>query len=151
MNSLPLFSQELPTSCIPACVRMVLAYLGFVMAESEIRARCGFSRLGINLKQVMQGFQDLPVLIEHYTDWSIDDISDAIRDSVYPIVGVDLRIIEGIYGFHAVVLSKVTATQVVVHDPLVEQQPRKISLAVFEASWKSAGSEVLTFKIHKNQ
>src|SRR5262244_3873950 len=106
MNPLPLFSQELPTSCIPACVRMVLAQLGFPLTEAQIRSRCGYSRIGMSLKQVINGFQDLPILIEHHTDWSIDDISDSIRAAVFPIVGIDLRLIEGIYGLHTVVVSE---------------------------------------------
>ncbi len=34
---LPLFPQELPTSCVAACVRMVLTSLGHRLSETDIR------------------------------------------------------------------------------------------------------------------
>ena len=34
---LPLFPQELPTSCVSACVRMVLTGLGHRLSETDIR------------------------------------------------------------------------------------------------------------------
>ncbi|MGH9855121.1 MAG: cysteine peptidase family C39 domain-containing protein [Blastocatellia bacterium] len=65
---LPLFAQELSTSCVAACLRMILAALGFSLTESEIRSRCGHSDLGMRLNQVAQGLDDLPVKVEYHCD-----------------------------------------------------------------------------------
>src|SRR2546425_10994099 len=64
---LPLFAQELTTSCIAACVRMVLTDLGLSLAEAEIRHRCGHSKVGMRLNEVAGGLKDLPVAVGYET------------------------------------------------------------------------------------
>lgn len=67
---LPLFSQELPTSCVAACVRMVLTGLGHPLTEEDIRHRCGHLTLGMRLNQVTKGLSDLPVAVAYELEWS---------------------------------------------------------------------------------
>ncbi len=71
----------------------------------------------MRLNQVAAGLTELPVAVEYHTDWSIDDLADATHQSIFPIVGIDLRYIEGLFAFHAVVVAHVTREQIVVHDP----------------------------------
>ncbi len=144
---LPLFAQELSTSCVAACVRMALAALSFSLAESEIRSRCGHSGLGMRLNQVAQGLADLPVRAEYHTDWSIDDLTEAVRRSVFPIVGVDLRFVDGLFAFHALVIADVMSDQLIVHDPRNAHSPRNISLQTFEEAWESADRECLVIEM----
>jgi len=144
---LPLFAQELSTSCVAACLRMALASLGFSLTESEIRSRCGHSDLGMRLNQVAPGLDGLPVKVEYHTDWSIDDLIDAVRRSVFPIIGIDLRFVEGIFAFHAMVIADVMSGHVVVHDPRNPQGPRSIGLRTFEDAWESADRECLTIEM----
>ncbi|MGH9751553.1 MAG: cysteine peptidase family C39 domain-containing protein [Blastocatellia bacterium] len=144
---LPLFAQELSTSCVAACLRMALAALGFSITEAEIRSRCGHSGLGMRLNQVAQGLADLPIKVECHTDWSIDDLTDAVRRSVFPIVGIDLRFVDGLFAFHAVVIADVMSGHVVAHDPRNSQSPRSISLQTFEDAWESADRECLVIEM----
>ncbi len=144
---LPLYSQELSTSCVAACVRMVLAALGFAFSEAEIRARCGYSGLGMRLNQVAQGLVDLPVKAEYHTDWNLDDLTAVVRQSVLPIVGVDLRFVDGLFAFHALVIADVTSEQVLVHDPRHGVSPQIISLPTFEEAWESADRECLVLEL----
>lgn len=144
---LPLHSQELSTSCVAACVRMVLAALGYDLPEAEIRARCGYSGLGMRLNQVAQGLVDLPVKAEYYTDWNLDDLTAAVRQSVFPIVGVDLRFVDGLFAFHALVITDVTSEQVLVHDPRHAVSPQTISLPAFEDAWERADRECLVLEL----
>ena len=146
---LPLLAQELSTSCVAACLRMALAALGFSITESEIRSRCGHSNLGMRLNQVVQGLADLPIEVEYHTDLSIDDLADAVRRSVFPIVGIDLRFVEGLFAFHAVVIADVMSGHVVVHDPRDSQSPRSISLQTFEEAWESADRECLVIEMKR--
>ncbi len=37
----PLLPQEHPWTCLPACIRMVLAYRGKRVEEGDIAAACG--------------------------------------------------------------------------------------------------------------
>lgn len=144
---LPLFAQEHSTGCVAACVRMVMADLGLSLTESEIRLRCGHSGLGMRLNQIAAGLTDFPVKIEYHTNWSLDDIADAIRQSIFPIVGVDLRYIEGLFAFHSIVVANVTKEQIVVHDPLHPQSSRVIGSQTFEEAWESADSECLVISL----
>jgi len=146
---LPLLAQELSTSCVAACVRMALASLGFALAESDIRSRCSHSGLGMRLNQVAPGLADLPVAVEYHTDWNMDDLSDAVRQSIFPIVGIDLRYIEGLFAFHAVVVANMTSEQIIVHDPLNAQTPRTISLRAFEEAREGADRECLMIEVKK--
>jgi ABC-type bacteriocin/lantibiotic exporter with double-glycine peptidase domain len=144
---LPLFAQELSTSCVAACLRMALAALGFSLTESEIRSRCDHTHLGMRLNQVVQGLADLPIEVEYHTDWSIDDLTDAVRQSIFPIVGIDLRFVEGAFAFHAVVVADVMSGHVIVHDPWNSQSPQSISLQTFEDAWESADRECLVIEM----
>ncbi len=143
---LPLFPQELSTSCVAACVRMVLASLGHSLSEAEIRSRCGYSRLGMQLNQVAAGLSDLPVTVEFHNDWSVDDLADALRQSLFPIVGVDLRYIDGLFAFHAVVVSEISSRQLTIHDPRQAHSPRQISQYAFEDAWENADHECLVIR-----
>ena len=145
---LPLIAQEQATGCVAACVRMVLAAQGFSLSESEIRSRCGHSGFGMRLNQVAAGLTDLPVKIEYHTDWGVDDLADATRQSIFPIVGIDLRYIEGLFAFHAVVIARVATELIVVHDPLYAQSPRDIGLQAFAEAWESADCECLTIALN---
>jgi hypothetical protein len=122
---------------------MALAALGFSLSEAEIRLRCGHSELGMRLNQVAQGLAYLPIQVEYHTDWGIDDLTDAVRRSAFPIVGIDLRFVEGLFAFHAVVIADVMSGDVVIHDPRDSQSPRNISLQTFEDAWESADRECL--------
>src|SRR5574341_643479 len=126
---------------------MALAALGFSLAESEIRSRCGHSGLGMRLNQVAQGLADLPVRAEYHTDWSIDDLTEAVRRSVFPIVGVDLRFVDGLFAFHALVIADVMSDEIIVHDPRITHSPQSISLRTFEEAWESADRECLVIEM----
>ena len=45
-SKLPFYRQEKPYSCVPACLRMVLAAKGYAVSESVLRERCDCTFLG---------------------------------------------------------------------------------------------------------
>ncbi len=137
---LPLFAQELPTSCVAACARMVLAGLGYPLPEAHIRKRCGHTLTGMRLNQIAAGLRDLPVSVEYRIDWNLDDLAHSIQRQACPIVGIDLRPVEGVFAFHAVVVINIATDQFVVHDPLYNGAPRLIGQLAFEAAWDWAHS-----------
>ncbi len=143
---LPLFPQELPTSCVAACVRMVLTSLGHRLNETDIRHRCGHTALGMRLNQVASGLEDLPIDVQHQLDWGLDDLADAVHADAFPIVGIDLRPVDGTFAFHAVVIVNISTDQVVVHDPLHDEGPRPIGISAFEAAWSAADREAVIIR-----
>lgn len=122
---------------------MVLAALGYDLSEADIRSRCGYDRLGMRLNQVAAGLFDLPVTVEYRTDWSLHDIEDAVRQSSFPIVGVDLRYVDGLFAFHAVVVVEMARDELSIHDPRYAQSPINIGRVAFEKAWESADRECL--------
>jgi ABC-type bacteriocin/lantibiotic exporter with double-glycine peptidase domain len=128
---------------------MVLEALGHTLTEAEIRQRCGHTKGGMRLNQVAGGLKDLPVIVEYHTDWSRDDLRDAIRQTPLPIVGVDLRLVDGIFAFHAVVVLDLIGDGVRVLDPL--QGERTLGLASFEAAWNNADHEVVVITHRPSQ
>lgn len=140
---LPIYQQEQPASCVSACVRMVLTALGRTITEEDIRKRCGQSALGLSLTEVPKGLSDLPVITTVHTDWGLDDLRDEIRQLNYPIVGIDLRPIDGRFAYHAVVIAKVESNKITVHNPEPGQGVRELNPAIFMAAWKGANQQVL--------
>ena len=141
---LPFYQQELSTSCVAACVRMAL---GYDFSEPEIRSRCGHTKAGMRLNQIKSCLADLPLTVEYHIDWNPDDLKNAIRKSIFPIAGIDLRPIEGQFAFHAVVVSKISRDYIVVLDPLYKKGNRKIGMAAFEAGWINAEREAVTITV----
>src|SRR5574341_2468110 len=114
---LPIYEQEQPASCVPACVRMVFAAHSLQLIEEEIRTRCRQTLIGLTLADVPKGISNLPLVATMHNDWSIDDLRDETRQSNYPIVGIDLRPIDGRFAYHAVVIAKIDSNKITVHDP----------------------------------
>jgi ABC-type bacteriocin/lantibiotic exporter with double-glycine peptidase domain len=140
---LPIYEQEQPASCIAACARMVLAACGLQLTEEEIRTRCRQTLIGLTLADVPKGISNLPIVATVHNDWSIDYLRDETRQSNYPIVGMDLRPIDGRFAYHAVVIVKVESNKITVHDPEPGKGLRKINTTTFMAAWKGAGQQVL--------
>lgn len=97
----------------------------------------------MRLNQVAAGLFDLPVTVEYRTDWSLHDIEDAVRQSSFPIVGVDLRYVDGLFAFHAVVVVEMARDELSIHDPRYAQSPINIGRVAFEKAWESADRECL--------
>jgi ABC-type bacteriocin/lantibiotic exporter with double-glycine peptidase domain len=140
---LPIYEQEQPASCVAACVRMVLAVRGLQLTEEEIRSRCRQTVSGLTLTEVPKGISNLPIVATVHNDWSIDDLRDETRQSNYPIVGIDLRPIDGRFAYHAVVIVKVESNKITMHDPEPGKGLREMNTATFLAAWKGAGQQVL--------
>lgn len=141
--SLPFFSQELPTSCVAACLRMVLAGLGHVLSEADVRHRCDHTAAGLRLNRIAQGLADLPVVVRYESNWSLDDLRDVVRAGVTPIVGIDLRPVDGLFAFHSIVILDITAQRVTARDPLYQEGSRSIGLTTFDAAWNKADRDTV--------
>jgi hypothetical protein len=97
----------------------------------------------MRLNQVADGLKDLPVAVEYHLDWSRDDLNDAVRRETFPIVGLDLRPIEGIFAFHAVIVAGLKSDQVILHDPRYSNGAQLIGLPAFEMAWNNVDREAV--------
>lgn len=134
----PFYAQETPDSCLPACLRMVLAASGRRYSERHLRRICHCQpMLGTLSTEVVQAAQQLgfAASIEDRS-LRLHDLRDALRENVYPIVGVNLRRLRGSWSAHAQVVVEITSSLVRVHDPLLGRL--RLKTHTFEAAWADA-------------
>lgn len=134
----PFYVQETPDSCLPACLRMVLAAQGRRYTERYLRrlSRCQ-PMLGTLSTDVVQAARKLGFADSiEVRSMRLIDLRDSIRDGVYPIVGVNLRRLRGIWSPHAQVVVEITSDPVRIHDPLLGRL--RLNPQTFEAAWADA-------------
>ena len=141
------FAQEFTSSCVAACVRMVLNGLGDHHDESDVRELIGYSRLGVSLARAQARLSEAGAAVELHIDWNITDLRDAVRLGQFPIVGVERHLLGHPRAFHAIVIVKITSTTVEVLDPLDDVAPRPYGVAAFTKAWELAGREVLLITV----
>ena len=83
----PFFLQETEDSCVPACLRMLLAYHEIQKSEEELIRACRcMPREGADpsdLVSAARGFGFTGTWVDHL-DW--DNLRDAVGQRLYPIV-----------------------------------------------------------------
>jgi len=139
-------AQELPSSCVAACVRMVLGGLGVQVAEAQLRRLIGHTRLGASLTAAQRKLGEAGAMAQRHEDWNLNDLRDALRAGYHPIVGVERHLLGYSRAFHAVVLTEVTSTAISVLDPLDGPEPCHYGEAAFVSAWEMAGREVLVIE-----
>ena len=125
---------------------MVLAAQDVFLSEKQLRDLCGWhpqrsaSSTGVVAAARSLGF------IHSREDYGLrlHDLRDALREGLFPIVGIDLQAY-GRFGQHAQVVASVSTRGVTVQDPLLGQFVT--SLLVFERAW--SGSDFLTILIEE--
>ncbi|HXF41328.1 MAG TPA: cysteine peptidase family C39 domain-containing protein [Blastocatellia bacterium] len=140
----PFYAQEKDSSCLAACLRMVLAAYGVVHSEGHLRDLCEWTpQRSISSTAAVAAARALGFIHtrEEY-DLRLHDLRDALRSGLFPIVGVDLRVY-GQSGQHAQVLVSLTSRGVLINDPLMGQLTT--GLLVFEQAWSE--SDFLTIII----
>ncbi|MDH3603991.1 MAG: cysteine peptidase family C39 domain-containing protein [Candidatus Tectomicrobia bacterium] len=140
------YAQEHLSSCVAACLRMVLTSFGQHHSESAIRGVLGNPRFGLTLKQAAVQLKIAGAMPQWHVDWGLDDIRDCLRDSVHPIVGVERRFFGHPSATHAVVIIAVRGSEVEILDPLVGPAPQMAHIATFATAWRSAGQEALVVR-----
>jgi ABC-type bacteriocin/lantibiotic exporter with double-glycine peptidase domain len=140
------YAQELRSSCVAACVRMVLGGLGAQVTEAQVRHLIGHTRLGVSLTVAQRKLREAGAPALLHEDWSLDDLRDALRAGYHPIVGVERHLLGYSRAFHAVVLAEVTSAAVTVLDPLDGPEPRRYGVAAFVSAWEMAGHEALVIE-----
>src|SRR5262245_18529473 len=137
------FAQEQPTSCVAACVRMVLTGFGVVWTETQIRTILGRPRLDITLTAAHTRLAHTGARVTLHEDWSLDDLREALGRGRYPIVGVERHLLGHPPASHAIVVGQITSHPVHVLDPVEGPQPQRSGREAFVLAWQMAGREAL--------
>lgn len=132
-SKLPFYKQETRYSCVPACLRMVLASLGLDLSETELRTGCDCTPFGTDALNAVDAARRLGFPKTAKYTLSLDELESLIASGHYPIVFVNLGPIDGLDDEHALVVTEVSHTSISVHDPL--QGERILPHDTFSAAW----------------
>ncbi len=130
------YRQSNPGACLPACVRMVLAALGDERNEAQLAAILGSYEFGTPSSRVTRlsklGYQ------VQFGSSSLDQLYLSLEQSLSPIVFVraDMLPWADFDGFHALVLTEITSTDVALLDPALDDGPIWLSVDGFLLAWE---------------
>lgn len=131
---LPFYRQETPDSCVPACLRMVLAGLGVEVAEVVLRQMCDCTMLGTDALSAVDAVRRLGFPLARKENLSMEQLDVVVCSGCCPILYVSLLPIDGEMGIHGVVVVDLDDSMVGVYDPLVGE--RRLERAVLEKAWR---------------
>lgn len=144
--NVPHYEQELDYSCLPACVRMVLAYYGQERTESELRTLLKTRPGGTSPVQVMLRLPDIG--FEAAIQMASKPVLQAHLEAERPvIVHVWTELLPHWQGglIHALTVLACTDSTVIVNDPAFPHAPINIPTDIFLRAW--AATDHLTIII----
>lgn len=137
----PYFQQTYPFSCVPACLKMVLASLGCDIFEAELRALCECDETGTSPSKAVEaaiqcGFD------AYQANLTIEELTEILAENLTPIIFIRFSV--AVNYSHAIVIYKITSKHIYALDPS-ELEERKIKIDKFLEIW----SRGLTIVIEK--
>ena len=117
--SVPHFQQATPYTCLPACVRMILAFRGQYHSEAELaQAFNTIPLLGTLPEHVVSSLEGMGYHALWFENATVDRLR-ALLDHGWPIIAL-LRAVDlpqGTAGLHAVVVIGVASVEITFLDP----------------------------------
>lgn len=140
---LTLCKQETPYSCMPACLRMVMASFGIFVEEDELRNRAYTTLWGTSIMDaprcaMQYGFQ------AHVERGNAQLLQDWLTEGLLPIFVIRLKP----YGKHAIVIERFDQDEITFADPVDGQRHADSAQAILGV-WQDADGEVLL--IHRTE
>ena len=129
----PFYRQEEPYSCVPACLRMVLAAKGFVVSESVLRDYCDCNFLGTDALKAVDALRSIGFYNSNKCTLRLPALMMELNAGCYPIAFLNLLPIDGINDPHAMVVIAIDDDFVNVYDPL--QGERLLPRTTFDTAW----------------
>lgn len=138
----PYFQQAYPFSCVPACLKMVLASLGCDISEAELRSLSECDETGTSPSKAVEaaiqcGFD------AYQANLTIEELTEIIAEKLTPVVFI--RFSTAVNYSHAIVVYQITSKEVYALDPS-EIGERKIKITEFTEIW-SRGLAIIIEKI----
>jgi ABC-type bacteriocin/lantibiotic exporter with double-glycine peptidase domain len=133
LSKLPFYRQEEPYSCVPACLRMVLAGKGYLMSESALRECCDCTFLGTDALKAIDALRSMGFSNSSKCTLRFPELMEELNAGFYPIVFVNLLPIDGFNDPHAMVIIAVDDESANLYDPL--QGERRLPRSTFDTAW----------------
>lgn len=132
-SELPFYKQEEPYSCVPACLRMVLAAKGYTVSESILRERCDCTFLGTDALNAVDALRAMGFSNSSKCTMRITELVMELNAGLYPIIFVNLLPIDGVNEPHAMVVTALDEDKVNLCDPL--KGKRLLPRSTFDTAW----------------
>jgi len=149
----PHFEQEQHNSCLPACIRMALAFLGVEKSEHEIRKVLKTNPAGTN-----------PLNVTHLKDWNLEAIVyfsnlDELQNHLLEKHPTIALLWTGVLSYwdsnkyfdylHAVVVVGYDKENILINDPAFSEYPKTTPINEFLEAWSY--SQQMLILIDKSQ
>ena len=143
----PHYKQSADGQCLPACARMVLAYLGHDLTETQIAERLHSYSFGTPAPNVrhLQSFG----LSVTFGQMSLHRLRAHLQNGIPCIVFIqagDLPYAES-EGFHAVVVVGLSGDVIYLNDPALNVGPQSVPLDYFMLAWSEFEHEGATITL----
>ncbi len=117
---------------------MVLAFMGILKSEAEVKIACGTTELGTTPTQISSAFQKFGLKASSVKNANIDDLKQETKEGRPVIVLIDpSHLYGGISGFgHFLVIIGFEDKDIMYHDPDVpEGEFMRCNLETFQRAW----------------
>jgi ABC-type bacteriocin/lantibiotic exporter with double-glycine peptidase domain len=140
--NVPFIPQDQSHTCLPACVRMVLAFHGFDHSEAELaQAFKTVPFLGTQPDNVVSGLEHLGYHALWFENGTIERLLELLSAN-WPVIlflqAQDLP--HGRAGIHTLVIIGIENNQVIAHDPS-QTRPVRLELNKFAKMWANLGHQ----------
>lgn len=149
--NVPHFEQELHYSCLPACVRMVLAYYGRTVPEAELRTLLKTRVSGTSPVQVMLRLPEIGVdaVVQMASLSVLQQHLENGRPCIVHLWTEPLPYWQDAV-IHAVTVTELTDSQVLVNDPAFSSGSMMISREQFLQAWAATDHLLLVIQPTEN-
>lgn len=138
----PFHKQETTYSCVPACLRMVLAGLGLDLTEERLRELCDCNPLfGTEAMRAVEAARGLGFAGSAKYTLRYDELRGLVDGGRYPVAYISLEAIGGTEESHAVLVIEADDEAVTVYDPLHGE--RRLSRQSFTTAWAARRNLVI--------
>ena len=123
--NLPPIQQEKPYTCLPACLRIVLHYLGISLTEEEIADACNTTEAGTTLTDAVHAVHSLGFNATRIQNATLEDLMHYLNhnEPVIVLVGVE-HLPYGDFGTHAVTVCGFEGDEILYIDTALGQEVR---------------------------
>ena len=131
-------AQEEASSCLPACLRMVLSAYGVEASEIDLRKSCRWDPLLATSSTAVVTAARQMGFTRSREDYGLRlyDLRDLVRRGGFPTLSIQLQPY-GLIGDHAQVVASVTAGHIEVYDPLLGRMRTRHE--TLDDAWKLGG------------
>jgi len=137
---IPTYKQKNPYTCLPACIRSVLGYLGVACTEKEVVEACGTTKFGTSPDRAVGGVRAFGCEALCFEEGSLDFLIERLCQGLPTLVF--LKVSELPYGsapIHAGVVCGFEEEKVIYLDTGLGREV-SLEMNVFLRAWQSLNS-----------